>query len=49
MTPDLEVPSPTLLAALEKMEEALQLLDQCDQSLVAAQLVTAIDTLKPMR
>lgn len=38
----------TLMAAQEKMEDALALLDQCQQPLIAAQLATALDTLRAL-
>lgn len=45
MMPDSTVRSAELGEALQKMEDALELLDRCDQPLVAAQLATVIDTL----
>lgn len=39
-------PGGLLLDALDNMSRALEILDRHDESLVAAQLSTAIDTLK---
>lgn len=45
MMRDSTIRSAELREALRKMEDALELLDGCDQPLVAAQLASAIDTL----
>ena len=39
---------PMLAEALKKMEETLDLLDRCDEHLIAAQLSSVIDGLKTL-